>query len=183
MASDKPRWTQPPRWRCAMGSVSFGGELRQCRRAADEPIAVMVARSCLRMALGVEFAATARGSMPGNSEADAIRSRPASTTRPCKRQPRARAHQGGPRHAVGVAIEFSAGRSAATCCNTRQRPILQCGQQSISMAATRRMKASAWQSRASIEAHRIGALAKAGRVLERLARFGQRTTSALTRRA
>jgi hypothetical protein len=55
---------------------------------------------------------------------------------------RHRSANGGPRQAVG-AIDASAARSGGSAWMTRQCPNLQLGQQSISIAATRRMKARA----------------------------------------
>ena len=50
---------------------------------------------------------------------------------------------GGPRHIAAMARAGSNERWAGTTSSVNQRPFLQCGQQSISMAATRRMKACA----------------------------------------
>ena len=47
-----------------MGSVSFGGELRQRRRAADEPDSGDGCSKLSSNALGVDLAATTLGSMP-----------------------------------------------------------------------------------------------------------------------
>lgn len=49
---------------------------------------------------------------------------------------------GGPRHDAGN-VALLCGRRGGSTCSVSQCPVLQCGQQSISMAATRRMKACA----------------------------------------
>ena len=73
---------------------------------------------------------------------DAALPRPARRMRLAEEHEEASLLQGGPRHAA-VAVIGSAERSALNSCRTRQRPTLQYGQQSISMVATRRMKACA----------------------------------------